>query len=235
MMELTLSALELRVLGSLIEKGLTTPEYYPLTLNALRNACNQKSNRNPVMDLDDDAVFDGLSSLREKGLVESVYADGSRAERYRHLFSTKVPVDQRQMAVLCELFLRGPQTAGELHSRARRMASLGSLGEVHDVLDSLAAFERGAMVEKLPRKPGQKDNRWTHLLSDESESPPESDSAESERTVLLKKTDDERIQHLEQQVAGLRRELTLVNERLEGLRLHVDTLSRQLDANGGQE
>lgn len=235
MMELTLSAAELRVLGSLIEKALTTPEYYPLTLNALRNACNQKSNRNPVMNLDDDAVFDTLSGLRQKGLVESVYADGSRAERYRHLFSTKVPVDQRQMAVLCELFLRGPQTAGELHSRGRRMASLGSLGEVHDVLEGLANFERGAMVEKLPRKPGQKDNRWTHLLSDEAGTDAEPAPAEGERTVLLKKSDDERIQHLEQQVAGLRRELTLVNERLEGLRSHVDSLSRQVERREREE
>lgn len=234
-MELILNALELRVLGSLVEKALTTPEYYPLTLNALRNACNQKSNRNPVMNLDDDAVFEALSGLRQKGLAESEYADGSRAERYRHLFSTKVPVDQRQLAVLCELFLRGPQTAGELHSRARRMASLGSLGDVHDVLESLANFERGPMVEKLPRKPGQKDNRWTHLLSDEVESAPESAPSEGERTVLLKKSDDERIQHLEQQVAGLRRELTLVNERLEGLRSYVDSLSRQVEQRAQEE
>jgi hypothetical protein len=253
-MDPKLDPIEQRVLGSLIEKASTTPEYYPLTLNALRNACNQKSSRNPVMDLDEDEVFLAISSLRRKGLVESVYADGSRAERFRHLFSEQFPVSGRQLAIMCELFLRGPQTPGELNSRASRMASFSSSAAVADELAKLADSPRGAMVRKLERKPGQKDSRWTHLFHDpeQEQAPAGVDSAdrrtaggvseptgeaggavpeagravaESGRAVLLKKTEDERILHLEQQVDNMRREIRALGERFEGLRKQLDELS----------
>lgn len=241
-MEPQLDQTEQRVLGSLIEKAMTTPEYYPLTLNALRNACNQKSNRFPVMDLDDDDVFLAISGLRRKSLVESVYADGSRAERFRHLFTERFPVSGKQLAILCELFLRGPQTPGELNSRASRMSSFANSASVLQELERLAESPRGAMVVKLPKQPGQKDSRWAHLFSDPENAarPPrapdsagETPSRErgggrpegasgSNRATLLKRTDDERIRHLEQQVESMRREIRALSERFEGLRKQLD-------------
>ena len=165
----TLDPVEQRVLGSLIEKGLTTPEYYPLTLNALRTACNQKSNRDPVVEYDDVQVAEALTRLRHKGLVESVYTDGGRAERIRHLFSDAFALTASQTAVLSELLLRGPQTAGELNSRASRMSRFGSATEVAKVLESLAEGRVPVLVEHLERRPGQKDRRWRHLFGNEAE------------------------------------------------------------------
>lgn len=239
-MEPQLGPVEQRVLGSLIEKALTTPEYYPLTLKALRNACNQKSNRSPVMSLDEDDVFIAISSLRRKGLVESVYADGSRVERFRHLFTELFPVTTKQLAVVCELLIRGPQTPGELNSRCRRMTHFASSADAEGELNKLADMPRGAMVIKLPRKPGQKDSRWTHLFSDPEESltevheqpaasaAPSSGSRPADgRSTLLKKTDNERILHLEHQVESMRREIRALSERFDGLRKHLDELTQK--------
>lgn len=238
-MEPQLGPVEQRVLGALIEKAMTTPEYYPLTLNALKNACNQKSNRSPVLSLDEDDVFLAISSLRRKGLVESIYADGSRVERFRHLFTELFPVSTKQLAIVCELLIRGPQTPGELNSRCRRMAHFASSADVSGELEKLASMPQGEMVTKLPRKPGQKDSRWAHLFSDPeveigdyaaghvSEEPARGDAAQAAgRSTLLKKTEDDRILHLEQQVESMRRELRALNERFEGLRKHVEELTR---------
>lgn len=235
---------------------MTTPDYYPLTLNSLINACNQKSNRSPVMSLTEDQVFEILGQLRRKGLTESVYTEGSRSERYRHLFNELFGLARRQNAVLCELFLRGSQTPGELNSRAGRMTPIGSAAAAVQVLESLAGTEAGPMVEKLPRKPGQKDNRWAHLFAielpskagagaddgmaggradnnDEADRGAGRGVSQSEKrggapdspAVLLKKSDDERIVLLENEVSGLKREIKILNDRLDGLRKYLDELT----------
>ncbi len=233
------------MLGSLIEKSLTTPEYYPLTLNALRTACNQRSNRDPVVEYDDKQVAEALTRLRHKGLAESVYTDGGRAERIRHVFSESFALTVSQTALLCELLLRGPQTAGELNSRASRMSRFGSAAEVAKVLESLAEGRAPALVEHLERRPGQKDRRWRHLFTDKTR------TAEQRRdpvaggpghtgaggapgparggTVLLKKTDDERIKQLESDVAALKRDIAGLSKRFDGLRYHLDEILSKLD------
>jgi uncharacterized protein len=227
------TAIELRIIGCLLEKSITTPEYYPLTLNSLINACNQKSNRNPVMALTEDDVFGALTTMRENGFLESVYSEGNRSERYRQLFTDPFGFSRPQIAIICELFLRGPQTAGELNSRAGRMASFGSAADVIKVLDSLAAYEAESMVVRLPRKPGQKDNRWTHLFApiDSPEQEGGGDKAVNESsspTVLLKSSSDERVVQLENEVSGLKREIKILNERLDGLGRYLDDLARDV-------
>ncbi|MFH1279435.1 MAG: YceH family protein [Candidatus Eisenbacteria bacterium] len=162
-MEETLSEQEIRVLGSLIEKERTTPEYYPLTLNALVNACNQKSNRSPVVLYDHAAVAKTVDGLRWKGWVVVVDEAGSRTEKYRHAFLEKSGLAEGEMAVLAELMLRGPQTAGEVRGRANRMHRIESLDEAAGILRSLA--ERNpAWSVRFPRRPGRKEHRYAHLL-----------------------------------------------------------------------
>ena len=145
-----LDAVEVRVLGALMEKEATTPEYYPLSLNALVNACNQKTNREPVTDYDDDTVADALASLREKHFALTV-TGGSRVNKYQQRISETLNLGRRESAVLCVLFLRGPQTLGEIKDRSERMFSFADLAETEAVLDKL-----GTLVRKLPRLPGQK-------------------------------------------------------------------------------
>src|SRR5438270_5047698 len=136
MIELT--AEEARVVGCLIEKAATTPQYYPLTLNALVNACNQSSNRNPVVSYDDGIVQDALASLRERGLTRIVYSTSNRATKYRHVLDEQLGLDDQELAVLDVLLLRGPQTVGELRTRTDRMAEFASLGDVEAVVDGLS-------------------------------------------------------------------------------------------------
>ncbi|HMP74146.1 MAG TPA: YceH family protein [Kiritimatiellia bacterium] len=156
----------LRVLGCLIEKAITTPEYYPLTLNALTNACNQKSNRDPEMNLDDSEVSLALDDLRIKHrLAAIVHTAGSRVEKYKHTLSSLFPVDPPQAAILCELFLRGPQTPGELKTRASRMFAFPDLNHVQQTLDALAGLHPAPLVVKLPREPGRRESRWMHVLA----------------------------------------------------------------------
>lgn len=228
---------ERRVLGVLIEKSLTTPEYYPLTLNALRAACNQRSNRDPVVDYDENRVTESLSRLRHKGLAESVYTDSGRAERFRHLFTTRFTLPLTGVAILCELLLRGDQTPGELNARAGRMARFSGAGEVNSVLHELAEYPEGALVERLPKKPGQKDHRWAHRLAAPdvghrlapgAGKPGAAGTAEP-AGVLLKKTDDERIKFLEGEIVSLRRELRGLEERFEGIRATLDRLLARQD------
>jgi len=161
-----LDPVEVRVLGALMEKEVTTPEYYPLSLNALVNACNQKSNRDPVVDYDDDTVADALASLREKRFSLTI-TGGSRVHKYSQRISETLNLGRRESAVLCVLFLRGPQTLGEIKDRSERMFSFAELAETEIVLDKLAEWPGGALVKKLPRQPGQKEVRFSHLLSGE--------------------------------------------------------------------
>ena len=162
-MEPILNENEIRVLGCLIEKEMTTPDYYPLTLNALTNACNQKSNRDPVVDLEETDVVRALDALRMKGLAMQAHGEGSRVPKYRHSLAEKLFLEPEELAILCELFLRGPQTVGELRGRAGRMHDFEDLAQVEAVLQELME-RQPPMAAKLPRQPGRKEHRYAHLL-----------------------------------------------------------------------
>ena len=153
-----------RILGALIEKEATTPETYPLTLNALTLACNQTSNRDPVLSLDEDAVTRGLDELRRRSLIRGASGIGSRTMRYRHLAGEALNLDRAQLAALCVLMLRGPQTSGEIRIRTGRMYDFVDLDQVVGVLDGLASRET-PLVTQLARQPGQKEQRYAHLLA----------------------------------------------------------------------
>ena len=159
-----LDAVEVRVLGALIEKEATTPEYYPLSLNALVNACNQKSNREPVVSYDEETVGDALDRLREKKLA-LIIIGGGRVNKYSQRISETLNLGRRELAVLCTLLLRGPQTLGEIKDRSERMFQFADLEETDGVLSKLAEVPSGPLVIKLPRQPGQKEARYGHLLA----------------------------------------------------------------------
>jgi uncharacterized protein YceH (UPF0502 family) len=163
-MSIVLEGLEVRILGCLLEKELTTPEYYPLSLNALINACNQKSNRRPALFVDESAVLKGLDGLRQKGLARETHAAGSRVPKYLHELLSLFDLSRHETAVLCELLLRGPQTPGELRSNAGRMASFADMGKVEETLAALMEHAP-PFVTKLPKEAGRKESRYTHLLS----------------------------------------------------------------------
>ena len=166
-MQLKLTALEARILGALVEKELATPEYYPLTLNALVAACNQKNNRDPVLQLGTDEIARALGVLQyDKKLVSTYAGAGSRAVKYTHRLLETLAVDTPELAVLCELLLRGPQTPGELRGRASRMHPFTAPAEVKVVLDALAARKPDPYVVELPRAAGCKENRFAHALGD---------------------------------------------------------------------
>jgi uncharacterized protein len=159
---MNLSAAETRVLGCLLEKQVTTPDVYPLTLNSLRLACNQSTNRDPVVDYDDEVLRDAMHRLERRGYARLASGRGSRAPKYRHLLAEALPLTGGEHAVLCVLLLRGPQTPGELKQRAERMHAFADLDAVHETLDRLIARE---LVMRLERRPGQKEERYEHLLS----------------------------------------------------------------------
>ena len=165
-MDHTLNDAEVRVLGSLIEKEITTPDYYPLSLNALAAACNQSSNRNPVLHFDEDTVARAADSLREAKLVHLVDRGESRVTKYRHVLYEAMNLGRPAIAVMCVLMLRGPQTVGEIRTRSNRLYDFSSLEEVEITLNSLMSGER-PLVVRLPRQTGQKEVRYAHLLSGE--------------------------------------------------------------------
>src|SRR3984885_8911054 len=166
-----LSALEARVIGSLIEKQITTPEQYPLSLNALLLACNQKSNRDPVLELTDRSVQELIDGLMRKHLVLEKSGFGSRVAKFQQRFCntefSALQFTPQERAILCELLLRGPQTPGELRTRASRMAPFSDVTEVETALDNLARDPAGPRVVQLPREPGRRDSRYAHLFSSE--------------------------------------------------------------------
>ncbi len=164
-MDFVLDQVEVRVLGCLIEKEIATPEYYPLTLNALVNACNQKSNRDPVVSYDEETVESAIDTLRQKRLAAVITGAGMRVAKYRELLSETLNLGRREVALLCVLMLRGPQTVGELHGRTERLHPFADLEEVESVLDHLSAREPDPLVMRLPRQPGTKEPRFAHLLA----------------------------------------------------------------------
>src|SRR2546428_9767207 len=158
---------EVRVLGSLIEKQITTPEYYPLTLNALTLACNQKNNRNPVTAFNESQVEDALDSLREKNLAYVFHGSTSRVPKFKHVAPEVLHLTPPEMAVMCVLMLSGPQTVGEIRTRGSRLYDFSGLEEVDETLHALSTKDTDPMVVKLPRQPGQKKARFAHLVSGE--------------------------------------------------------------------
>jgi hypothetical protein len=202
LMDVALDSIEVRILGCLIEKELVTPEYYPLSLNALTNACNQKSNRRPVLSVDESVVLEGLDGLRQKGLARETQTSGSRVPKYLHELLSRFDLSRQETAILCELMLRGPQTPGELRSNAERMAHFENTGEIEETLRGLMDHEP-PLVTKLPRETGRKESRCAHLFSPQdikgkTVTGPHAGSG---------KTADEAITRLEEQVAQIRREL----------------------------
>jgi len=214
-MDISLGEIEVRILGSLIEKELTTPEYYPLTLNSLTAACSQKSNRNPVMNLKDTDVARGLDRLRRAHLAWETQVAGSRTPRYEHNVQGKWRLDQQATAVLCVLLLRGPQTLGELRSRTGRMFEFKDLREVEAVLQGLAEGESGPLVVELPRLPGHKESRFMHLLAGEPDMESVQVALAPEPAVVQIVAENERIEDLEREVQVLRDELAGLKTRFE--------------------
>jgi hypothetical protein len=191
---------ELRVLGSLIEKQRTTPDAYPLSLNALRLACNQSTNREPVVDYDGPTIRAALERLSRKGWVRLASGAGSRAVKYRHLFAEALAVSDAEIALLAVLMLRGPQTLGELKQRSERLFGFASLDDVAETLDGLAARE---LATRLPRRPGQKEDRFAQLLGEDDTEPsappaPGRPGALEERVAALERRFDE----LERRLGG---------------------------------
>jgi uncharacterized protein YceH (UPF0502 family) len=220
-MTLLLSELETRILGSLIEKDITTPDYYPLSLNALVNACNQKNNRDPVMTLDAAAVGDALASLQEKRLAGPASGADSRVTKFEHRLQEVFNFDRREIAVVCVLLLRGPQTPGELRSRTERMYHFEALEDVVSTLDRLSQREP-PLARVLPRQPGTKESRYTHLFSGEPPMSAEEGNlaradtnvarAPSPATAGTSSTAD-RLATLEEEVTRLRQELSEVQQQ----------------------
>jgi len=199
-----LNEVECRVLGSLVEKEVTTPEYYPLSLNALLNACNQKSNRDPVMTLDEAAVRQALQSLEGQSLVRSVSPADSRVTKYEHRLQEAYNFYRHETAILCLLLLRGPQTPGELRSRSERMHSFDDLAAVQSSLPHLMKREP-PLVKTLPRQPGTKETRYAHLLAGDVV-PAESESR-AQLHVAVSSVENDTIKKLEDQVVALRNEV----------------------------
>lgn len=216
-----LAAAEVRVLGALIEKQITTPDYYPLTLNALTNACNQLTNREPVVAFDDQTVVRALDSLRDKRLATLFSGAESRVAKYKHTLTDALLLTPGEVALLCVLMLRGPQTVGELRTRSERLFSFDTLAEVEEALQALAARQPQPLVVKLPRQPGTKESRYTHLLSGPPETPPAGAPTATERSeaeAVAAPARDERIARLEQDTAELRRELAELKQQFADFR-----------------
>ena len=196
-----LTDIETRVLGSLIEKQVTTPEYYPLTLNALTLACNQKNNRNPVTTYPENQVADAVESLREKNLAYVFYGSTSRVPKYKHVMPEVMHLSHPELALMCVLLLRGAQTLGELRGNGGRLHEFSSLEEVEETLNGLISREPEPLVVRLPRQPGQKDARYAHLLSGEINVEMLS---EPERPVTRRAGLEERVEALAAEVEKLK-------------------------------
>lgn len=217
-----LSPIEIRILGSLIEKELATPEYYPLSLNALTNACNQKSNRDPVMALAEEEVAQGLDDLRRRQLIYRS-AEGVRTQRYCHHLEGTLHLSRSELAVLAILLLRGPQTIGEIRTRCERMVAFADLAEVEAVLDTLSAAEP-PLVAQLPRQPGRKESRYIDLLRTESIT--ERDIQEQGGGQI---SSGDRLTLLEEKVSLLEQEIIRLQEEIISILAQFDEFKSQFD------
>lgn len=211
-----LTEIEARIVGALVEKQLTTPEYYPLTLNALVAACNQKTNREPVVNYNEQTVSRTLDHLRDKNLVYVFYGSTSRVPKYKHMLPSVYELEPPEVAIICVLMLRGAQTLGELRERTGRLYEFSGLGEVNETLDALAKRDE-PLVVKLERQPGQKEARFAHLLSGEviSYTPPE-------KSYSANPSGNEKIENLERELENLRNEFNLFRESFEDFKKQFD-------------
>jgi uncharacterized protein YceH (UPF0502 family) len=222
--ETFLNEQEVRVVGSLVEKQVTTPDNYPLTLNALVHACNQISNRDPVVQFDEQAVADAVDSLRGKNLVYIFYGADSRVPKYKHMAREVFSLSPQELAAMCVLMLRGPQTVGEIRGRTGRLYDFASLSEVEATLEGLARRDE-PLVAKLPRQTGRKEARYAHLLSGRPEVEETGDEQTAHvavRTNTPRANEGERVARLESEVETLRGELA-------ELRLRFDEFRRQFE------
>ncbi len=217
-----LTDIETRILGALVEKQVTTPEYYPLTLNSLTLACNQKNNRNPVTSYDETAVSRALETLREKNLVYVYYGSTSRVPKYKHVMTEVMHLGPAEMAMMCVLMLRGTQTPGELRGSASRLYEFSGLEEVEQTLNGLLSREPEALVVRLPRQPGQKEVRFAHLLSGEIDLEALGEADNAAVTATPRRGSSERIEKLEQEV------VTLAGE-VEKLRIQFEEFKKQFE------
>ena len=215
-MNMNLTLNETRVIACLIEKEITTPDQYPLSLNALTNACNQKSNREPVLDLKEAVVQETVDGLIKKFLVSRASGYGSRVTKYQHRFCNtefgELKLSKQAVAIICELFLRGPQTPGELRTHGDRLCKFADVGEVEAELEKLMAREE-PLVVRLPREPGKRESRYAHLFSGEPQVPEHAPATPIRRAS----PDKDRIDELEQQVLELRQELDELRQKVESL------------------
>lgn len=216
-MDLPLSPVETRVLGCLIEKEMAIPEYYPLTLNALKAACNQLTNREPVAGYDEKTVVGGLDGLREKKLATMIMTAGSRAPKYRHAFLDIYNVSRPEMALLCVLLLRGPQTLGELRTRTERLAGFASLGEAEAALESLTLGEQ-PLVRVIPARSGQKEKRYAQLLSGEPETAPLQAGIKLEPATVEYHQEKSRFEAIEKELAETKAALLSLREEFAAFR-----------------
>jgi uncharacterized protein len=206
-----MDAISVRVLGSLIEKESTTPDNYPLTVNAVVAACNQTTNREPVMQVDEPAVVNAIKELTRRNLVHEVHRSDSRAKRYRHVLQTTLSLHQPEIAMLCVLMLRGPQTTGEIKGRAARLFDFIDLKHVEVTLESLMTMTV-PLVKQLPRQPGQKETRYAHLLAGEPDVPV------FEPRAAARPAEDDRVAALQQEVGSLRAEMAELRAAFEQFR-----------------
>ncbi|MGI1899467.1 YceH family protein [Vibrio campbellii] len=215
-MKVELTAIEARVIGCLIEKEVTTPDQYPLSLNALTNACNQKSNREPVMSLSEADVLDAVDALIERRLVSDESGFNSRVSKYQHRFCNTefgdLQLTEQEKGIVCCMLLRGAQTPGEIRTRTNRLATFNDVKEVENVLEHLANDEKGPLVVKLPREAGKRESRYMHLFCGEVDV-----SELAVATTTPSSAGSERITQLEQEVAELREELAALKEQVESL------------------
>jgi uncharacterized protein YceH (UPF0502 family) len=211
-MDALMNAIEVRVVASLVEKQMATPEYYPLTLNALVNACNQLTGREPVVAYDERTVARALESLRQKQLVWQVATAGGRVPKYEHRLSEKFKLAEQETAVLAVLMLRGPQTVGEIKGRTGRMYQFAELSEVEITLESLMTAEPPLIV-RLPRQPGTKESRFAHLLAGEVHVEEQPAAPRDDAAVIEVRAENERLAHLESEVADLREQLANLQQQ----------------------
>lgn len=213
-MPTVLNDIEIRVLGALVEKQVTTPEYYPLTLNSLTAACNQKNNRNPVTSYSENEVAHALETLREKNLTYVYHGSTSRVPKYKHVMPEVMHLNPGELALMCVLMLRGPQTTGELRGNSARLHEFSGLDEVDATINSLITHDPEPLAVRLPRQPGQKEARFAHLLS--GEVPVE--EIVPEGTPLRTRGREDRIAMLEGEIENLKTEIAQLREQFEGFK-----------------
>ncbi len=217
-MDVLLNEIEVRILGALMEKQISTPDYYPMTLNGLTNACNQKSSRDPVVSFDENTVLTGLDILRDKKLGYVFHGSESRVPKYGHIFDKSFGLTPPEIAAMCVLMLRGPQTPGEIRSRTASLYSFSDLTEVEETLRSLETKEPDPLIIRLPRQAGTKESRYVHLLSGK----PEFDEMEAvsrpESARARVSADNERMVRLEDEVKTLRAEIAELKQQFSDFR-----------------